>query len=251
MNKHLIYLVPFFLLLSLNQSVAQEGLKLGGFFLPQGSVLLNQTDQDLSEDINKTEILGGVAAGLIIGYNFNDNFGIRGNIMYSQEGGRYTEKRDELFRNEYVTRLEYVKIPVMVGYNADPFNNKVLLSLYAGPQISFLSRGLSYNDNPAFDPGVPDNFSNFPGTFSTYDDIRYSIVGDFGVDIYLTPDAVMNLHLRMDYSLIDVEDKEVSYQQTVAGSTSTVPFWPSSRAETNSLNAGLLIGITYTIGGYY
>ena len=61
----------------------------------------------------------------------------------------------------------------------------------------------------------------------------------------------MNLHLRVDYSLVDVEDKEVSYQLTSGGSTSTVPFWPSTRAETNALNAGILIGITYTIGGYY
>jgi len=251
MNKHLISLLPLFLLISMSQSLAQEGFKLGGFFLPQGSVLLNQMDMDLDNDVYKTEILGGAAGGLVVGYNFNDNFGIRANIMYSQEGGKYSEKRDELFRNNYVTRLEYVKIPVMIGFNADPFNNKVMLSLYAGPQISFLSRGISYNDNPAFDPGVPDNFSNYPGTFSTYDDLNYSIAGDFGVDIYLTPDAVMNVHLRLDYSLNDVEDKEVSYQQTSGGSTSTVPFWPSARSESNALNVGLLIGITYTLGGYY
>ncbi|MEL6252406.1 MAG: porin family protein [Bacteroidota bacterium] len=251
MNKQLTFILTTLLFFSFQFSFAQEGFKLGGFFMPQGSVLLNQDDMDLAEDVYQTEVLGGVAAGAIVGYNFNDNFGIRANVMYSQEGGRYTDKRDEFFRNEYVTRLEYVKIPVMIGYNADPFNNKVMLSLYAGPQISFLSRGLAYNDNPEFDPGVPDNFSNFPSTFSTYDDINYSLVGDFGVDIYLTPEAVMNLHLRLDYSLNDVEDKEVSYQLTENGSTTTVPFWSSSRAETNALNVGLLVGITFTIGGYY
>lgn len=251
MNKHLTIFLSFILFFSFQSSFAQEGFKLGGFFLPQGSILLNEDDQNLSEDVYNTEILGGVAAGAIIGYNFNDNFGFRANVIYSQEGGKYTDKRDENFRNEYVTRLEYVKVPVMIGYNADPFQNKVMLSLYAGPQIAFLSRALSYNDNPAFDPGVPDNFSNFPSTFSTYDDINYSIVGDFGVDIYLTPEAVMNLHVRLDYSLNDVEDKDVSYQLTQNGSTTTIPFWTASRAQTNALNVGLMIGLTYTLGGYY
>lgn len=233
--------------------MAQQGLKVGAFVMPQASYLFNSQDIDLGDDLHRIELLGGMAGGVMVGYNFNDIVGVRANVIYSSEGGRYSTRRDISTRNNYTTRLEYLKIPLMVGGNTSTLNRKVVFSLYGGVQLDFLTRANRYNDNPAFEAPAPENVNNIPSTSETMAAFNYSAVGDVGVDIYLTPDAVLNLHIRGDYGLADSENKDASLKVREGGVTSDVKFWDYTRgaaaiAETHSLNVGLLIGVTYTLG---
>ena len=252
-------LLPLLITLFLSSSYAgysQQGFKLGAFVMPQAVFLLNDVDLALDDDAYKLEFLGGMSGGLVLGYNFNDFAGLRLNVLYAQDGGKYSSRRDISARNNFVNRVEYIKIPLMIGFNTQPFDRKLMFTMYAGGQVSFLTRAFSYDDNPVFDPGLPSNISNFPSTYGTYSSFNYSIVGDIGFDIYLTSETVVNLHIRTDYGLNDAENKDASFLLSEGGTTSSINYWNWTRGgttagETHGLAIGLKIGLTYTFGSAY
>lgn len=232
---------------------AQKGLKFGGFFLPQASVLYNADNFDLDEDLYQDEILPGMAGGLLFGYHFNDIIGVRLNVMYSQEGGRYSARRDFSGRDNFTTRLEYLKVPLMVGFNTDPLFNKIMFSAYAGIQANLLTKAFTYSSNPVYVAPTPEGSYRVPATKDLYQWWTYSGVLDLGVDIFLTQKAVLNISFRGDVGLTDSEDKTATYQFRTGGSSGTNEYWDWARAdgataETFSVNAGILFGLTYTLG---
>jgi hypothetical protein len=232
---------------------AQQGLKIGAFVLPQNSMLLNADDAGLSDDAFQYELLGGMSGGLVAGYNPVEYFGIRLNVMYSQQGGKYSVRSGVETRDAYVTRLEYLKIPLMIGFNSGFTNNKLIFSLYGGVQAGFLSRAYTYNNSVAYEAPLPENYTNFPTVSNRYERFDLSAVGDIGVDVALTYNMVLNLHLRGDYSLQDAEDKTQEFRITEGGATRNQKYWEWARgltknAETRNLTTGLLIGVTYTFG---
>lgn len=252
MKKIYLLLGSFLLIMGTNFVYGQKGLKLGGFALPQTTFLFNADLSNLDEDEYRPELFGGMAGGIVFGYNFSDNFGFRLNAIYSQEGGRHSIRQDIDSRYYYVRRQEYLKLPLMIGINSSPVNRKVLFSFYGGVQLDILSKAYDYNDNPTYIPPVPDNITHFPTTYETYEPINYSVVGDIGIDILLPPsNFALNLHLRGDYSLRDVEDKAETFRLTEGGSTRLENYWTNIRgtnsdSETFGLNVGILIGLTYT-----
>ena len=252
MKKNYLFLASFLLFMNAPSLWAQKGLKVGGFALPQTTFLFNADLSNLDQDEYRQELLGGMAGGLVFGYNFSDIFGFRINAIYSQEGGRFSTRKDIDSRYYYVNRLEYLKLPLMIGINSNPENRKVLFSLYGGVQMDILSKAYDYNDDPSYVPPVPDNVTQFPTAYESYESIGYSVVGDVGVDILLPPsNFALNLHIRGDYSLQDVEDKGATFRLTEGGTTRLENYWDSVRgnnsdAETFGLNIGILIGLTYT-----
>ncbi len=232
---------------------AQKGLKLGFFALPQTSVLYNQDDMDLDDELYQLEVLPGMAGGLVFGYHFNDVFGFRMNAIYSQEGGRYSARRDFSTDDFFTTRLEYLKVPVMLGFNTSPLFNKVMFAAYAGVQGNLLTRANTYYSNPAYLEPRPAGAYRLPSTRDRYETLTYSAVLDLGMDVFLTRRAVFNLRLRGDLGLTDSENKAASYQFTEGGSSGTAPYYEwlrgsDAKAETSPLNLGLLFGFTFTLG---
>ncbi|MDP5169268.1 MAG: PorT family protein [Bacteroidia bacterium] len=245
-------LVCLMLGLGMVPALAQKGLKIGGFFLPQASVLYNEDDFNLDEDEYQMEILPGMAGGLLFGYHFNDIIGVRMNVIYSQEGGRYSARRDFSGRDMFTTRLEYLKVPVMVGFNTSPKNNKIMFAAYAGVQGNMLVRGYTYGSNPVYVAPSPEGAYRLPSTKDLYEQWTYSAVLDMGVDIFLTRKATFNLRVRGDLGLTDSEDKSVSYLYRDGGASDSNLYWDwargaNAKAETYPLNVGLLFGLTYTL----
>ncbi|MEZ4828143.1 MAG: outer membrane beta-barrel protein [Bacteroidia bacterium] len=253
MKKRYLHLSIVCLLFAATPAFAQKGLKVGGFALPQTVFLFNADDQALDEDIYRQELLGGMAAGAVFGYNFNDFVGFRLNLLYSQQGGKYSSRRDVVLRNSFVRRQEYLKLPLMLGVNSDP-ERKVAFVFYGGVQLDLLTKAYSYNDNPAYELPIPDNYTNFPSEYETYRALHYSVVGDIGTDIKLSPrNFVLNLRIRGDYGLVDSENKDASFRLTSNGFTRDQKYWEwvrgaTANAETFSLNVGFLVGLTYTFG---
>lgn len=232
---------------------AQKGLKFGGFFLPQASVLYNADDFDLDEDLFQAEALPGMAGGLLFGYHFNDIIGVRLNVIYSQEGGRYSARRDFSGRDNFTTRLEYLKVPLLVGFNTDPLFNKIMFSAYGGIQANLLTKASTYSSNPVYVAPMPEGAYRLPATRDLYQWWTYSAVVDLGVDIFLTQKAVLNISFRGDLGLTDSEDKAATYLFRNGGTSGTSEYWEWARgdaanAETFSVNAGILFGLTYTLG---
>lgn len=232
---------------------AQQGIKVGGFFLPQASFLYNADDAALDEDLFQRELLPGMAGGLVFGYHFNDIIGVRMNLIYSQEGGRYSARRDAFFRDDFTTRLEYLKIPIMLGFNTDPLFNKVMFSAYGGVQANILTRAWTYSSNPVYIPPTPEGAYRLPSSRDQHAFWTYSAVVDLGVDIFLTQRAVLNISFRGDVGLIDSEDKAATYLFSSGGESGAANYWDwvrggNASAQTLSVNTGLLFGLTYTLG---
>ncbi len=250
MNKLSLLLLPVLMLTISTPLLGQKGLKVGAFLLPQASVLYNDDDQSLDEDVYRLGLLDGIGAGVTLGLDFNDYFGFRFNPSYSLQGGKYTNRRDINTRNTYVTRLEYVKLPLLLHFNTNPANRKAVFVFEVGAQVGLLTRAWEYNDNPAFAAGIPANFSRFPDTKDTFQPYSVSLVGGLGFDVRLNYDLIMHLRLMGDYSLKDVEDKNVTFRVSENGATGEAKYWEWARgitrnAETFGISGGLMIGVSW------
>jgi len=71
----------------------------------------------------------GYGIGAFVGYNFTNNIGVQGEVMYSSITQKYTQESVERKVN-----LRYVNIPLLFSLNTGK-TNAVNLNLVAGPQI--------------------------------------------------------------------------------------------------------------------
>ncbi|RMG58658.1 MAG: PorT family protein [Bacteroidetes bacterium] len=253
MNIRSLLLISGLWVLSIPLAQAQKGWKAGLIGVPQAVFLYNADDLSLDEDIYRIEPLWGMSTGLNLGYNFNDYLGFRVNALYAQQGGAFSALRDFENRTTFVTRLNYVKLPLLLGFNTGPENRKVMFTMYGGAQLNLLTGANEYSSYPMLEAPLPDNVSEFPRTTDLYEPLTYSLVGEMGLDIQLPPDNfVLNLRLRADFSPVDAENKGATYRVTDNGTTSRVNYWDgvrggiTRRADTYAMSGGLLIGLTYT-----
>lgn len=252
MKKHIhIFALSLFTFLSFS-ATAQKGWKFGAFALPQYVTMRNSDEtaaQEADTDAFKYASLWGMGAGVGIGYNPVENFGMKVNVLYSHQGYRHTSKNKALQdRYNYVTRLDYLKIPFMMGIHTNYLDNKGVFSVSAGYQLDVLLGGQAYDDVLEYQAPRPDYISRYPkGIYRAYNPIHHSIVGDIGFDFKLTEDLAFNLHIRGDYGPGDVENKDQTVRITQNGTTSDVRYWSISRPSTHSINVGVLTGISYNI----
>lgn len=104
-----------------------------------------------SEDGGKItgEATVGFGAGIILGFNFTDHFGIQGEVIYNTLTQQY---REQDFDRRI--KLKYINIPMLLSYNTGK-TNAVNLNLVAGPQL-----GLSVGSELFTDDGDdPDNLA--------------------------------------------------------------------------------------------
>ena len=240
------------LLLCFQELSAQKGLRVGIFAQPQWVRLQNPDDAALNEAVFDYEPLAGMAGGVRVGYHFTENLGIQLNVIYSLQGSRYSAQTDGELRNQFTTRLEYIKLPLLLGFQTSSVNT-VVFSLYAGVQPSFLTRGYAYDDVRAYGNSIPEDVSGFPTTFGAYEPVYISLVGEIGVDIVLSDEWRVGVHLRPEYGLTDAEDKDRAFQQLVNGNVTSVNYWnwlrgQNNRADTRHVVLGANIGVTYVFG---
>lgn len=248
MHKLFFQTVLILVFLSGGYTFGQKGLKLGGMAMPTVSLLFNTDDTNLDADLFKYQPLVGMSAGAVLGWNPSDNFGIRLNVIYSDAGGRYSARESFVDRINYTTRLEYLKVPLMVGLHTNSFRRKLMFSFYAGGQLNYMVRANQFNDNPTFEPPLPPNVTDYPDAYAQYEALTYSAVADFGLDVFLVDDFSLNLHLRTEYGLTDAENKGITYRLTENGQTNDVLFYPRTRSATTAASVGIVIGLTRTFG---
>jgi hypothetical protein len=85
----------------------------------------------------KTDVNLGLGAGILIGFNFNQNVGINGELVYTTISQKYTEQNLE----RKIT-LRYVNIPLMLSLNTG-ITKPVNFNITGGPQIG-ISAGSTF-----------------------------------------------------------------------------------------------------------
>ena len=95
------------------------------FGVKGGLNLAKLTDQDDSK------VRPSVYAGGFANIAFNESLSLQPELLYSGQGAKYTEK---ISNTDFVTKLGYINVPVMVQYRIVPE-----FILEAGPQVGFLT----------------------------------------------------------------------------------------------------------------
>jgi hypothetical protein len=129
--KKSIIIITTLIILVINSSLEAQKAAFGLRLMPTVSNFNLKTNTGGSI---KGEINLGLGAGILFGYNFNQNVGINAEIMYSTYSQRYTEKNLE----RKIT-LRYVNIPLMLSLNSG-ITKPVNLNITGGPQIGISAR---------------------------------------------------------------------------------------------------------------
>ena len=189
-HKFIVALSLFVLLAFVPQILNAQKGEFGVRFMPTISSLDVQSSSggQISGDATV-----GFGAGIFLGFNFSDNFGLQGEAIYSTLNQKYTE--DDV---EKEIKLEYINIPLLLSFNTGKLK-PVNFNVVAGPQI-----GISVGSELfTSDGGDPDNeavLSVKKGDLG----FAYGAGFDFGLNAAKT--FRVGLGFRGVYGLIDISD---------------------------------------------
>ena len=189
-HKFIVALSLFVLLAFVPQILNAQKGEFGVRFMPTISSLDVQSSSggQISGDATV-----GFGAGIFLGFNFSDNFGLQGEAIYSTLNQKYTE--DDV---EKEIKLEYINIPLLLSFNTGKLK-PVNFNVVAGPQI-----GISVGSELfTSDGGDPDNeavLSVKKGDLG----FAYGAGFDFGLNAART--FRLGIGFRGVYGLIDISD---------------------------------------------
>lgn len=126
----------------------------------------------------------GFAGGIFANYSITDDFGLTGQVLYSQQGAKFDVGNAK-------SNFNYLQVPVLGAYyfGKDKFRPKVLL----GPQIGFLLSATD-NDGNDLDPnGTTLETTDFGATIGA------------GFNYSLAPKIWLNADLRYTYGFTDLD----------------------------------------------
>jgi Outer membrane protein beta-barrel domain len=200
-----------------NEGSAQKGFSLSVKATPQISSLQNEDDNDNSILDRKATFNGSFGIGA--GYNFTERLGFGTDVLYSLQGQRYKINGVEINQ-----RVNYVKIPLYLSYNGDASKPISFIGKF-GPQVSILANS-KVTDK--------DDWELNPDTKDRYKDITFGAMASAGAQFRLDKKLFLFTTTRFDYDFTNAEDD--SYRH-----------YPSGRATTYNMTAGLEIGFKYLL----
>ncbi len=210
-------------------ALAQQGLEIGLRVNPQSIWIFNDDDFAVGDALD-FENSFGMAYGLNVGYNMTDNFGIHAGVLVSSQGQRYVT---DILGNDFNSQIDlnYLKVPVLLKLNSNP-SSTVGFLFQVGPQFSFLNSATYTNDLD-----VEQDLKE------TYKSMAVELTFSLGTRIMLADALSLDISLRPDYSLTNIEDESAS--TTLGGiGIPTV----DDRAPSRNLTAGILVGVNYHLG---
>ena len=136
-HKFIVALSLFVLLAFVPQILNAQKGEFGVRFMPTISSLDVQSSSggQISGDATV-----GFGAGIFLGFNFSDNFGLQGEAIYSTLNQKYTE--DDV---EKEIKLEYINIPLLLSFNTGKLK-PVNFNVVAGPQIGISAVSYTHLD---------------------------------------------------------------------------------------------------------
>jgi hypothetical protein len=176
----------------------------------------NQNNYGYSEMDYKTTF--GLAGNFNLGYEFNKHIGLKMEIGYAKLGQSY---KDQIADSVYsrIVKLNYLQIPLLFKYRTG--GEVARFYLLVGPQFNFLlSANQTYLMNGDADDRTFQDLKNnthkvseenIKDRYTSYD-IFARI--DFGVDITLVKNLILNAGLSMGYGLTDINATDYRIKDT-------------------------------------
>jgi hypothetical protein len=196
MKKLLMY--SFVLLLCSSLSAQHTGIYAGLNGAFQKSAISCSDDSDAGGQLD-FENTYKQAFGFDLGYNFDPKIGIQTGVIYSQQGQKYITVG--VPDAKYVTDLRYLKFPVLFCYHLRS-DKKLSFLIQAGFQLSLLLEAKSSREN-AFGFYTP----KYVDVKDYYTSLPVELAMGIGLQ-YTFKKICMNLLIRPDYSISDIEKTE-------------------------------------------
>ncbi len=245
------------LFISANLLFAQKGVEYSAFISPNFSWIINNNDKALSDTDRCLPSFGG-SAGLTVGYNFTDNFGLATGLafVYSQQNYIKISSINEIDKLQHTKnrRLSYLRLPILFRLSGDP---QARVTYYArfGANVDMLLTANSTESYPitASVKDVEINYRNVKdgnGNKQTiFNQFVFGLMADIGAKIRINDHFALLflLHLESSISNIDAEDapkyfpSEQIEVEDVYGKATFL-----QREHTTFLMSGITLGIKYT-----
>lgn len=254
--KKLLPLLGLLCLLA-TPALAQRGFQIGLRAIPQYTSIMNSDYPDSLENAFTV----GAAGGIGFGYGFTNHFTLGANVLYSYQGQRFnyyyprpgTDINGNPLPEAEVEReifFKYIQVPVFAKFGTD-FERKYAFYGMIGPQFGYMLDATDRNDDkryvPEYDPYV--ETANYPDDpYERYERLDIQGMVAAGLDVKLRFNLRMNVQLRAAMSVLDIQDKDVTYTERRDGVVSEINYWEDRQnisSEARNLNVGLTIGFTY------
>jgi hypothetical protein len=241
--------------------VDAQQVELGLRYNPEFTGLINKNDNNAGSALTLTSNFGYYSYGAGAIFNFNSNFGLAVDLLFSREGQRFSGNfnggapdpatyasvvntqvtlNNVVIVGGYVAKAElnYIKLPIMLSLTSD--NTKpVFFTLLVGPQLNFLQSVAQEVNNTDLD---------YPSTNITPQDLYKSVTFDgvlaLGGAYNLTSNLVLSARLRFDYGFDDVEKKDVMVSYSGAA---PIRFYSPDRQATHNVTAALMLGLDFKL----
>ena len=238
-----------------------QQIELGVRYNPEFTNLINKNDDNAGNKLELTSNFGYFSFGAGAIFNFNNNFGLAVDILFSREGQRFkgnftggpsdaatyssivntqVSLNNTIIVGDYVAKAElnYIKLPIMLSLTSD--NTKPLFfTLLVGPQFNFLegvAQEVNHNDlvypNSNIEPIDSYKFFTINGVLA------------FGGAYNITPNMVLSARLRFDYGFDDVEKKDVMVSYSGAA---PIRFYSPERQATHNITEAFMIGLDFKL----
>jgi hypothetical protein len=260
-NKIIIYVSIATLLFVCALKVDAQQVELGVRYNPEFTGLINKNDNNAGNKLDLTSNFGYFSFGAGAIFNFNNNFGLAVDLLFSREGQRFkgnfngsspdaatyssvintqVSLNNMVIVGDYVAKAElnYIKLPIMLSLTTD--NTKpFFFTLLVGPQINFLA-------NVAQEVNHTD--IEYPNSNIKPIDLYKPVTIDgmlaLGGAYNITTKLVLTARFRFDYGFSDVEKKDVMVSYSGAA---PVRFYSAEREATHNYTVGLMLGLDYKL----
>lgn len=256
-------LAPYGVLLLLLFVVAPAAaqLRIGAHILPSYTGLYNASDKDFEtmDTLSGRQYLRQPASftiglGLDIGYKFNDNWALDINLNYTTTRQDYLYRRDNGSFQGLERELTMLKIPLLLTYSFKR-TDKGSFWVQAGPQATLLLNANELIGGSDFNTITESTVASD----EKYTSFTISGVAGAGYEFKISDALTLNTGLRIDMSVVDIENKNLEIVQTTRGvgansnETRTVNYYETyygaGRGKTFNYSVGFVIGVVYQLGG--
>jgi hypothetical protein len=238
--KKILILSAIGFLLAVNSLFAQKQLYFGAGGTGMSTWFINQNNYGLTDMDVKTSFSYGVNAN--IGFDFNNNLGVKIELGYSKLGQNYTKQRHDTLFSRNVA-LNYFQLPVLFKFRTGGETAKFMLAV--GPQFDFLmsAKQTIYANDIETDqyygdyvvPGTTEKIyeSDIKQRFTSFDIMARL---DLGVEIVIIPNLFIDAAISFAYGLTDIN--ATAYQ---------IPDTDGNYNPLHNAYAGFNVGVNYVL----
>ena len=225
----------FFVAANAQDTTQNRRYEVSALLVPQYTSYLNATDAaDARTDYTKSF---GVAYELRVGFVLRRNFALQTGLCWSQQGQNYAAKPSSNSIYTYQRSLEYLKLPLTAQYRLTTSKN-MRFTAEAGLQVAKLLHADFQRDaQPYLYDGTNGNYNEI----QKYKPFDVAAICTLGAQFNANNRLFINMLLRADISLQDIDNKQIMYNYNIERQT----IRSENRSASHNLSCGLGLGVGY------